>query len=202
MKIICIGRNYGLHAKELGNEIPDKPVIFCKPDTAVLKNNEAFYIPPFSNDVHHEAELVVKIDKVGKSISTNFAGKYYSQITIGIDFTARDLQSELKSKGLPWELSKAFDNSAVLGEFVPLADSDIQNIHFRLLKNGTEVQNGHTADMIFKVNEIISFVSEYFTLKTGDLIFTGTPAGVGKVSIGDRLTAFLGDKEVLNFEVK
>jgi acylpyruvate hydrolase len=202
MKIICIGRNYGLHAKELGNDIPDKPVIFCKPDTAILKNNEDFYIPPFSNDVHHEAELVIKIDKVGKTIAPQFAPKYYSQITLGIDFTARDLQSDLKSKGLPWELAKAFDNSAVIGEFVNLENRNIQDLHFTLEKNGEIVQNGHTADMLFKVDDIIGFVSQYFTLKTGDLIFTGTPAGVGKVNAGDKLIAKLENQELLNFNIK
>ena len=202
MKIICIGRNYGLHAKELGNEIPDKPVIFCKPDTAVLKNNEDFYIPPFSNDVHYEAELVIKIDKVGKTIAPQFAAKYYSQITLGIDFTARDLQSDLKSKGLPWELAKAFDNAAVIGEFVNLENRNIQDLHFTLEKNGETVQIGHTADMLFNVDNIISFVSQYFTLKTGDLIFTGTPAGVGKISTGDKLIAKLENQELLNFDIK
>lgn len=202
MKILCIGRNYGLHAKELGNEIPDKPVIFSKPDTALLRNNESFYIPPFSHDVHYETELVVRIEKMGKSISPQFAHKYYSHITLGIDFTARDVQNELKSKGLPWELAKAFDNSAVVGEFVPLNDKNIQDLHFKLQKNGETVQTGHTADMLFKVDEIISFVSEYFTLKTGDLIFTGTPAGVGKVEIGDRLIGALEGETLLNFDVK
>lgn len=201
MKIICIGRNYGLHVRELGNEMPDKPVIFCKPDTALLKNNEAFYLPEFSNDVHYEAELVVKIDKAGKSIEPKFASRYYSQISLGIDFTARDIQSDLKSKGLPWELAKAFDNSAVIGEFIPL-NGDIQNLRFSLLKNGIEVQNGHTADMLYSVDTILSFVSAYFTLKTGDLIFTGTPAGVGPVSIGDKLKGILENKEMFNFEIK
>ena len=202
MKILCIGRNYGLHAKELGNEIPDKPVIFSKPDTALLRNNEPFYIPSFSHDVHYETELVVRIEKMGKSIAPQFAHKYYSHITLGIDFTARDVQNELKSKGLPWELAKAFDNSAVVGEFVPLNDRNIQDLHFHLQKNGETVQTGHTADMLFKVDEIISFVSEYFTLKTGDLIFTGTPAGVGKVAIGDRLTGTLEGQTLLNFDIK
>lgn len=202
MKILCIGRNYGKHAVELGNDIPDKPVIFSKPDTALLRNNEPFYIPPFSSDVHYETELVIKIDKMGKSIAPQFAHKYYSQITLGIDFTARDIQSELKAKGLPWELAKAFDNSAVIGEFIPLEKLDIQDLHFTLERNGDTVQNGHTADMLFKVDEIISFVSNYFTLKTGDLIFTGTPEGVGKVSFGDRLSAKLEGKELLNFEIK
>jgi acylpyruvate hydrolase len=202
MKIICIGRNYGKHAKELGNEVPEQPVIFCKPDTALLKNNEPFYIPNFSNEVHHELELVIKIDKIGKSIAPEFAKKYYSQITLGIDFTARDLQSELKSKGLPWELSKAFDNSAVVGNFIDLNQSDVQDLHFTLYKNNEVAQKGHSADMLFKVDEIISFVSKYFTLKTGDLIFTGTPEGVSKVSIGDTLKAELNGQELLNFEIK
>ncbi|MCC6817332.1 MAG: fumarylacetoacetate hydrolase family protein [Bacteroidia bacterium] len=202
MKILCIGRNYGKHAKELGNEIPDKPVIFSKPDTALLKNNEPFYIPTFSDDVHYETELVIKIDKIGKSIAPQFAHKYYSQITLGIDFTARDIQSELKSKGLPWELAKAFDHSAVIGEFIPINEYPIQDLHFQLEKNGLIVQNGHTADMLFKVDEIISFVSNYFTLKTGDLIFTGTPEGVGKVNIGDTLIARLEGRELLNFNIK
>ena len=201
MKIICIGRNYGLHAKELGNEIPDKPVIFCKPDTALLKNNDDFYLPSFSKDVHYEAEIVVKIDKAGKSILPQFASRYYSQITLGIDFTARDVQNELKSKGLPWELAKAFDYSAVIGNFITL-DQPIQDLHFHLLKNGTTVQNGHTADMLFTIDQIISFVSEYFTLKTGDLIFTGTPAGVGPVAIGDNLKGYIEDKEMLDFLIK
>jgi 2-keto-4-pentenoate hydratase/2-oxohepta-3-ene-1,7-dioic acid hydratase in catechol pathway len=201
MKIICIGRNYGLHAKELGNEIPDKPVIFCKPDTALLKNNDDFYLPSFSKDVHYEAEIVVKIDKAGKSILPQFASRYYSQITLGIDFTARDVQNELKSKGLPWELAKAFDYSAVIGNFIPI-NKPIQDLHFHLLKNGNKVQNGHTGDMLFNVDQIISFVSEYFTLKTGDLIFTGTPAGVGPVAIGDNLKGFIEDEEIFDFLVK
>lgn len=202
MKIICVGRNYGLHAKELGNEIPEKPVIFSKPDTALLKNNEPFYHPDFSQDIHHELELVVKIDKVGKSILPQFASKYYSQVTVGIDFTARDLQNELKTKGLPWELAKAFDNSAVVGEFVTLGELDIQNLDIQLLKNEELVQTGNTKDMLFNVDTIIAFVSKYFTLKTGDLIFTGTPAGVSKVNIGDQLQGFLNHQKLFDFEIK
>jgi acylpyruvate hydrolase len=202
MKIICVGRNYGLHAKELGNEIPEKPVIFSKPDTALLKNNEPFYHPDFSQDIHHELELVVKIDKVGKSILPQFASKYYSQVTVGIDFTARDLQNELKTKGLPWELAKAFDNSAVIGEFVTLGELDIQNLDIQLLKNEELVQTGNTKDMLFNVDTIIAFVSKYFTLKTGDLIFTGTPAGVSKVNIGDQLQGFLNHQKLFDFEIK
>ncbi len=191
-----------MHAKELGNEIPDKPVIFSKPDTALLKNNEAFYHPPFSKDIHHEAEIVVKIDKTGKTILPQFAHKYYSQITLGVDFTARDLQNDLKAKGLPWELAKAFDQSAVVGEFFPLQDMDINNIAFSLYKNNTLVQQGNTSDMLFNVDHIISFVSQYFTLKTGDLIFTGTPAGVSQIAIGDKLRGLIGDKEIFNFDIK
>lgn len=202
MKIICIGRNYGAHAKELGNAIPEKPVIFCKPDTALLRNNEPFYIPSFSQDVHHELELVVRIEKMGKTILPQFAHKYYSHITLGIDFTARDLQNELKSKGLPWELSKAFDHSALVGDFIPIGDMDVQDLHFSMTKNDQMVQKGHTADMIFKINDIISFVSNYFTLKTGDLIFTGTPEGVGKVNIGDKFKAELEGKQLLEFDIK
>jgi acylpyruvate hydrolase len=202
MKIICIGRNYGAHAQELGNAIPEKPVIFCKPDTALLKNNEPFYIPDFSKDMHHEVEVVVKIDKAGKTILPQFARKYYSQISLGIDFTARDLQNELKSKGLPWELSKAFDHSAVVGEFLPLEGMDINAIPFSLYKNAELVQQGNTRDMLFNVDAIISFVSSYFTLKTGDLIFTGTPAGVGQVQIGDKLRGLIAEKEMFNFDIR
>lgn len=202
MKIICIGRNYGAHAKELGNEVPEKPVIFCKPDTALLKNNEPFYIPDFSKDIHHEIEVVVKIDKMGKSIAPQFAHKYYSEFTLGIDFTARDLQTELKNKGLPWELAKAFDHSAVVGQFLSKNNYNLQNLEFSLKKNNQLVQTGNTADMLFNIDAIISFVSHYFTLKTGDLIFTGTPAGVSAVAIGDRLIGTVGEHEFFNFEVK
>lgn len=202
MKIICVGRNYGLHAKELGNDIPDSPVIFLKPETALLKPNEAFYLPSFSNDIHHEIELVVKIDKIGKSIAPPFAKKYYSQVTVGIDFTARDLQTELKSKGLPWELAKAFDHSAVVGRFVSINQLDIQNLDFELHKNEIVVQKGNSKDMLFSVDEIISYVSKFFTLKTGDLIFTGTPAGVSRVDINDRLTGFLNQEQLFDIQVK
>ena len=201
MKIICIGRNYSLHAKELGNEVPEQPVIFCKPDTALLKNNDPFYLPEFSQDIHHELELVVKIDKAGKSIQSQFASKYYSQITVGIDFTARDVQSQLKQKGLPWELSKAFDGSAAIGQFIAF-DHNANNIHFELDVNGKTVQSGNSQDMLFKINDIIAFVSKYFTLKTGDLIFTGTPAGVAAVNIGDHLCARIGSETLLEFDIK
>jgi 2-keto-4-pentenoate hydratase/2-oxohepta-3-ene-1,7-dioic acid hydratase in catechol pathway len=203
MKIFCIGRNYGLHAKELGNAIPENPVVFSKPDTALLKNGEQFYLPDFSNDVHHEVELVIKISKVGKNIQEQFARNYFTEIGLGVDFTARDLQTQLKEKGLPWELAKAFDNSAPLGDFISVADrKELNNIEFGLQKNGTWVQQGNAADMIFSFEKIIAFVSTYFTLKVGDLIYTGTPAGVGPVKIGDVLEGFLEGKSALKFEVK
>jgi 2-keto-4-pentenoate hydratase/2-oxohepta-3-ene-1,7-dioic acid hydratase in catechol pathway len=201
MKIFCVGRNYSEHAKELGNAIPENPVIFSKPDTALLKNGEDFYLPDFSNDVHYEAELVIKISKMGKKIQEKFASNYYSEIGFGIDFTARDLQAHLKQKGLPWELAKAFDGSAPLGEFSNL--KDLHNpIQFSLIKNGELVQNGNSNDMIFSFDKIVSFISQYFTLKVGDLIYTGTPAGVGQVKIGDKLEGFIGDKKMLHCEVK
>ncbi|NQW43697.1 MAG: fumarylacetoacetate hydrolase family protein [Bacteroidetes bacterium] len=202
MKIICIGRNYRLHALELGNEIPEKPVIFCKPDTAILKNNAPFYIPSFTNDIHHEIEVVIRINKVGKTIQPQFAHKYYSEFTLGVDFTARTLQNELKIKGLPWELAKAFDHSAVVGNFMKKENFNLNVLDFKLLKNNEIVQTGNTNDMLFKIDEIIAFVSQYFTLKIGDLIFTGTPAGVGPVAIGDKLIGKLADVEMFNFEVK
>ncbi len=202
MKIFCIGRNYSEHAKELGNAVPENPVVFSKPDTALLKNGEDFYLPSFSNDVHHEIELVIRINKVGKNIQEKFARNYFSEVGIGVDFTARDLQAQLKTKGLPWELAKGFDGSAPIGEFLPIADLDLSNINFGLKKNGAWVQQGNTKDMIFSFDKIISFISQYFTLKVGDLIYTGTPAGVGPVAIGDKLEGFMEEKSMLNFEVK
>jgi acylpyruvate hydrolase len=202
MKIFCIGRNYSEHAKELGNAVPENPVVFSKPDTALLKNGEDFYLPSFSNDVHHEIELVIRINKVGKNIQEKFARNYFSEVGIGVDFTARDLQAQLKTKGLPWELAKGFDGSAPIGEFLPIADLDLSNINFGLKKNGAWVQQGNTKDMIFSFDKIISFISQYFTLKVGDLIYTGTPAGVGPVAIGDKLEGFMEEISMLNFEVK
>jgi len=202
MKILCVGRNYSEHAKELGNAVPENPVIFSKPDTALLKNNEAFYLPSFSDDVHHEVELVVKINKVGKKIQEKFARNYFSEIGLGIDFTARDVQSELKSKGLPWELAKAFDGSAPIGNFINIENMDLKNIDFSLQKNGQVVQKGNTAQMIFSFEQIVSFVSQYFTLKVGDLIYTGTPAGVSQVNIGDKLEGFIGNDLMLTCDVK
>lgn len=202
MKIICIGRNYAEHAKELGNEIPESPVIFMKPDTAVLKKGSDFYIPEFSDDVHYELEVVLKISKGGKYIQEENADKHYDEIGLGIDFTARDLQSQLKAKGLPWELSKAFDGSAVVSEFFKKEDFDMKNLNFSLLKNKEEVQNGNTSLMIFSPEKIIAFVSQYFTLKVGDLIFTGTPKGVGKVTENDILEAFLEKEKVFDLRIQ
>ena len=202
MKIICIGRNYAEHAKELGNEIPESPVIFMKPDTAVLKKGSDFYIPEFSTDVHYELEVVLKISKGGKYIQEENAAKHYEEIGLGIDFTARDLQGKLKEKGLPWELAKGFDGSAVLSEFYKKEDFDIKNLNFSLLKNKQEVQNGNTSLMIFSPEKIIAFVSQYFTLRVGDLIFTGTPKGVGKVAENDILEAFLEDQKVFDLRIQ
>ena len=202
MKIICIGRNYAEHARELGNEIPENPVIFMKPDTAVLKKGSDFYIPEFSEDIHYELEVVLKISKGGKYIQEEKAGNYFEEIALGIDFTARDLQSKLKEKGLPWELAKGFDGSAVISDFYKKEDYDLKNLQFSLLKNKEEVQNGNTSLMLFSPEKIIAFVSKYFTLKTGDLIFTGTPKGVGKVAENDILEAYLEDKKILDLKIQ
>lgn len=200
MKIICIGRNYSEHAKELKNEIPDKPVVFLKPQTALLKDNKPFYYPEWTKDLHYETELVLKVCKQGKYIDEKFARKYFDEVTVGIDFTARDLQSQQKARGLPWEIAKAFDNSAVIGEFKKANTNNGVNFYMNL--NGTEVQKGNTNDMMFSFEKIIAYASQFFTLQTGDLIFTGTPAGVGAVKIGDRLEGFLETEKVFDFEVK
>lgn len=203
MKIIAVGRNYIDHAKELNNPVPEKPVIFLKPDTAVLKDNKDFYYPEFSKDVHFEVELVLRVCNEGKHVSKKFAHKYYDAIGLGIDFTARDLQSELKSKGLPWELAKAFDHSAVVGEFIPKENiENLENINFSLRKNEETVQQGNSADMIFDFDSLITFVSKYITLRKGDLIYTGTPAGVGPIQIGDKLEGFLEDKSMFTCQIK
>ena len=203
MKIICIGRNYSEHAKELNNTVPTSPVFFMKPDTALLKDNAAFYFPSFSNEIHYEVELVIKISKNGKSILPQFAHKYFEQITVGIDFTARDLQQHCKEKGLPWEKAKAFDQSAVIGNFIPISElSNKKQIQFDLLLNEQQVQQGISSDMIFSFEQIIAYVSQFITLKTGDLIYTGTPAGVGPIKIGDRLKASIDKKLLLDFEIK
>jgi len=202
MKIICVGRNYIDHINELSNQKPEEPVIFMKPDTSVLNNGFPFVIPEFSNDVHHELEVVVKINKVGKYIQTKFAHKYYNQIGLGIDFTARDLQAKLKQKGLPWEIAKSFDGATVLGTFVDKDQfEDLQNLSFQLEKNGMVVQSGNTQDMLWKIDELIAYISQFFTLKTGDVIFTGTPAGVAKVNPGDELEGFLEDQKLLSIKV-
>lgn len=204
MKIICIGRNYGAHARELGNEVPENPVFFLKPDSAILRNNQPFFVPGFSKNVHYEAEIVVKIDRLGKNIKKHFAHRYYHEIALGIDFTARDLQDEAKAKGLPWAAAKGFDRSAPISRFIPLSEAgdNIRAVQFRLEKNGQTVQQGNTADMIFTVDELIAWVSQFMTLKMGDLIFTGTPAGVGPVTIGDRLTGYIGELRMLDFAIK
>jgi len=204
MKIICIGRNYSEHARELNNDIPTEPVVFMKPDSALLRNNDPFYIPSFSQDVHYECELIVRINRLGKNIEPKFANRYYDEIGLGIDFTARDLQNKLKDKGLPWEKAKAFDRSAVIStDFIPKIElPDVNAIKFQLKKNGEVVQNGDSSFMLFPVDELISQVSNYFTLKIGDLIYTGTPAGVGPVAIGDRLEGFLEGRKMFDFEVK
>jgi len=203
MKIIAIGRNYAEHAKELNNPIPTVPVIFMKPDTAVLKDNKPFYLPEFSNEVHYELEVVLKICKEGKHIAEKFATNYYDEIGLGIDFTARDIQSKHKEKGLPWELAKSFDNSAPISIFLPKADfADLYDLNFELKINNESRQKGHTKDLLFSFEKIISFVSQYITLKKGDLIFTGTPEGVGKINQGDKIEAWLEGKQLLNFDVK
>jgi 2-keto-4-pentenoate hydratase/2-oxohepta-3-ene-1,7-dioic acid hydratase in catechol pathway len=203
MKIICIGRNYADHAKEMNSALPKSPMFFMKPDTAILLKKMPFYIPEFTNDLHYECELVVKINKVGKCIQKEFAHKYYSEIGLGIDFTARDLQQKCKENGHPWEIAKAFDNSAVVSQsFIPKEDLNLDSQAFRLEQNGTIVQDGNSTDMIFDIDTLIAYVSKFMTLKMGDLIFTGTPAGVGPVSRGDVLTGFIGDRQMYELKVK
>ncbi|MDP4275008.1 MAG: fumarylacetoacetate hydrolase family protein [Bacteroidota bacterium] len=203
MKIICIGRNYIEHAHELNNPVPETPVFFLKPDTSIIKNNRPFYYPDFSKDIQYETEVVVKINRLGKTIAQKFAHRYYDEIGLGIDFTARDLQRRCKEKGLPWEIAKAFEGSAPISKFVNKDRfSNVQLINFRLDLNGETVQSGNTKDMIFSVDRIIEYVSRFFTLRTGDLIFTGTPAGVGPVKINDRLQAYLEDELMLDFLIK
>jgi 2-keto-4-pentenoate hydratase/2-oxohepta-3-ene-1,7-dioic acid hydratase in catechol pathway len=203
MKIICIGRNYAKHIEELQNEKPENPVIFLKPDSAILAKNQPFFIPPFSNDIHFEIEVLVKINKVGKYIEEKFAHKYYDEIGLGIDFTARDLQSKLKEKGLPWEKAKGFDGSAVIGEFYPKESlGDLTNLKFTLSKNNELVQNGNTNAMLWKIDELISYVSQFFTLKKGDIIFTGTPAGVGKVIENDVLDGIIASNKAFSIKIK
>lgn len=203
MKIICIGRNYAEHAKELKNEVPTEPVFFMKPDTALLKDNEDFYYPEHTKDLHHEVEIVIKISKAGKHIEEKFAHKYYEEIGIGIDFTARDVQAKCKEKGLPWEIAKAFDGSAPIGKFLNKSTfADLNNIHFYLEVNDQLRQNGNTKDLLFSFDKVIAYVSKFITLKTGDLIYTGTPEGVAAVNIGDKLTCSIEGRNLLSFNVK
>jgi len=203
MKLICIGRNYAQHISELKSEKPTEPVVFLKPDTAILLKKQPFFIPDFTNEVHHEVEVLVKINRVGKYIDSKFAHKYYEQIGLGIDFTARDLQQELKGKGLPWEKSKAFDGSAVIGKWVSKSNyENVNNIPFSLLKNNQVAQSSTTKDMLWGIDEIIAYVSQYFTLKIGDIIFTGTPSGVSKVQSNDSLKGYIGEEEFFSIKVK
>jgi acylpyruvate hydrolase len=203
MKIICIGRNYAEHAKEMNAPVPTEPVIFLKPETALLQKNEPFYYPEFSKDIHHEVELVLKISKMGRHIEPMFANRYYDEIGIGIDFTARDIQAKCKEKGLPWEKAKAFDHSAPIGKFLPKTRFPLMDdIHFHLDVNGQTVQKGTTEDLLFTFDNLIAYVSKFFTLKKGDMIYTGTPEGVGPVKIGDRLEAYIGQEKLLDFEIK
>jgi 2-keto-4-pentenoate hydratase/2-oxohepta-3-ene-1,7-dioic acid hydratase in catechol pathway len=203
MKIICIGRNYADHIKELNNERPADPVVFIKPDSAVLPKEQDFYIPEFSQDVHYEVEVLVKINKVGKHIDPQFAHTYYEEVGLGIDFTARDLQTALKEKGLPWEKAKGFDGAAVVGKWLPKTNfKDLDNLDFSLLKNGEVVQKGNTALMLWKIDEIISYVSKFFMLKKGDIIFTGTPSGVGKIITNDYLSGRIGSEEMFSVKIK
>lgn len=203
MKVIAIGRNYAAHAKELNNPLPSSPVIFLKPDTAVLKDNKPFYIPDFSSDIHYELEVVLKVCKEGKHIAEKFASSYFDEVGLGIDFTARDIQNIHKEKGLPWELAKAFDNSAAISHFIPKDKiENLNNLQFKLNINGETRQNGNTKNILFSFEKIISFVSQYITLKKGDLIFTGTPEGVGQVHQGDKLEAWIGEEQFLNFDIK
>jgi fumarylpyruvate hydrolase len=203
MKIICVGLNYRAHALEMGKAIPVDPTIFLKPDSSIIKNNKPFFIPDFTEELHYEVEVVIKICKLGKGISEKFAHRYYDELTVGIDLTARDLQKQLAKAGLPWEISKGFDGSAPLGKFIPVSSiGDIDNLDFRLEINNKVVQISNTSDMIHSFEKIISFVSRFYTLKTGDLIFSGTPPGVGPVKKNDNLVAFIGDKPLLDFYIR
>ncbi|NQW27678.1 MAG: fumarylacetoacetate hydrolase family protein [Flammeovirgaceae bacterium] len=202
MKLLCIGRNYVKHIEELGNEKPDAPIIFLKPDSAIIRNNDPFYYPDFSNDIHYEVELLVKIKKVGKCIPVNFAHQYYDEIGLGVDFTARDLQTKAKNKGLPWDLAKGFNGAAPISNFISKAPFDLRNINFSLNHNGKTVQQGNAALMLWPIDEIIAYISQFITLKKGDIIFTGTPEGVGPVTIGDRMEGFIENHKMLDFEIK
>lgn len=203
MKIICVGRNYREHINEMHAPLPEVPMFFLKPDTALLRNNQPFFYPDFSNEIHYEIEVVIKICKLGKTIPEKFAYNYFDQLGVGIDFTARDLQQQCKNQGMPWEISKGFDNSAVISNFIPIEElGDIYNLPFHLEINESTVQSGNTADMIFSFEKIIAYVSRFMTLRTGDLIYTGTPVGVGPVKINDLLEAYIGDRKMMRFRIK
>lgn len=203
MKILAIGQNYIEHNKELNSKNPTEPVVFMKPDSALLKSNKPFYLPDFSSELHYETELIVKINRLGKNISNKFASRYYTEIGLGVDFTARDIQRRLKAGGYPWELAKAFDQSAVIGNFIPVAElGDVQQIDFHLDLNGETVQKGNSRDMIFPIDELIAYTSRFFTLKIGDILFTGTPVGVGPVKVGDRLEGYIFDRKMFDFKIK
>jgi 2-keto-4-pentenoate hydratase/2-oxohepta-3-ene-1,7-dioic acid hydratase in catechol pathway len=203
VKIVCVGRNYAKHAQELKNSVPDEPILFIKPDSSILQKRSAFYIPAFSKDVHHEIELVVRINKMAKHVEKKFAHKYYDEIGVGIDFTARDLQTSLKEKGLPWEKAKSFDGACVVGSFYKKSQfANVNDVSFKLEKNGKEVQAGSARDMIFDIDSLISVISTYFTLKIGDLIFTGTPEGVGPVKAGDKLVGYLEGEKSFSLNIK
>ena len=203
MKIICVGRNYTDHIKELENNKPKEPVLFLKPDSSIILNNKPFFIPDFSQNIHYELELIIKISRLGKHIQEKFSHKYYDFIGLGVDFTARDLQSDLKSKGLPWEKSKAFDGSCFISKWINKSEfNDVNNLNFKLNKNGNTVQKTNSKLMLWKIDELISYISTFFTLKIGDVIFTGTPAGVGNVSIGDNLEGFIEDNKIFNLNIK
>lgn len=203
MKIFAIGQNYIEHNKELNNSNPTEPVVFMKPDTAVLRNNKPFFLPDFSSEIHYETELIIKINRIGKNISPKFAHRYYDEIGLGVDFTARDLQRKLKAEGRPWEVSKAFDGSAVIGNFLPKERfENIQNVDFHLDINGFRVQTGNSKDMIFRIDDLIAYISKFFTLKIGDIIFTGTPVGVGPVKINDQLQGYISNEKMFDFKVK
>ena len=202
MKIICVGKNYLKHIDELNSSNEDEPVIFLKPDTSIIQKNQPFFIPEFSNEIHYEIEIILKFNRLGKHIESKFSNKYFNQISLGIDFTARDFQNKFKERGLPWDISKGFDNSALIGDWKSIKTYDLDNINFRLEKNGKIVQQSNSKNMIWKIDELIAYASKYFTIKIGDIMFTGTPEGVGVVSEDDVLEGFLGDEKVFSVKIK
>ena len=202
MKIICVGKNYLKHIDELNSSKEDEPVIFLKPDTSIIQKNQPFFIPEFSNEIHYEIEIILKFNRLGKHIESNFSNKYFNQISLGVDFTARDFQNKFKERGLPWDISKGFDNSALIGDWKSIKNYDLNNINFRLEKNGKIVQQSNSKNMIWKIDELIAYASKYFTIKIGDIMFTGTPEGVGVVSEDDLLEGFLGNEKVFSVKIK